>query len=122
MSSSHCLYAFKQMSSQSVSGTTSVTTRGHAISKLLKKPAIQQGRLSYDVALEICQRASQQECLGDTFSCLCKLAADVVLDKFRDLDAVWADEERRKAFLELPLEALKVRKTLWSLISVQAMC
>ena len=61
-----------------------------------------QGRLTLEVALDICQRAAQQECLGDTFDSLHKLAADVVQNRFCDLDAVWADKGPAKGTLGAP--------------------
>ena len=56
-------------------------------------------------------RAAEHECLGDAFDSLSRVAADLVQNKFRDVDAVWADKERQKAFVELPLRNIKVHQT-----------
>ncbi|KAK9828733.1 hypothetical protein WJX72_001767 [[Myrmecia] bisecta] len=68
----------------------------------------QPGKLSLCTALDICQVADAQTCHSDGFNSLSKLATDVILHSFKDLDVVWEDEVQRAAFLALPLAAIKV--------------
>ncbi|KAK9830237.1 hypothetical protein WJX72_010501 [[Myrmecia] bisecta] len=68
----------------------------------------QPDKLTLNTALEICQLADTQECHSEGFNRLCKLAGDIVLVSFKDLDSVWDDADKRDAFLELPLAGLKV--------------
>ncbi|KAK9823390.1 hypothetical protein WJX72_002439 [[Myrmecia] bisecta] len=73
--------------------------------------ALSETGLSLSTALEVCQLKDSRDCHSRGVTMLFDLAALCVLKAFSDLDAVWADEAQRSAFLDLPLGALKARSS-----------